>query len=90
MHLQGRSLLATGLVATMSATLAGFSLLIPATVLATTPGCHPAGDTGLDAAVVLRSGAHVRGLHVDATGCDIGIFIGPGSTGTMVTASTVT
>ncbi|MGH2511395.1 MAG: right-handed parallel beta-helix repeat-containing protein, partial [Candidatus Limnocylindrales bacterium] len=88
-HLQGRSLLATGLVATMSATLVGFGLLVPATALAAT-GCHAAGDTGLDAAVVLRSGAHVRGLHVDATGCDIGIFIGPGSTGTTVTGSTVT
>ncbi len=39
--------------------------------------CMPAGSTGLTAALVATSGERISGT-VAATGCDVGIFIGPG------------
>jgi hypothetical protein len=53
-------------------------------------GCQAAGDTGLTAKIVAASGAHLSGLDVDATGCDIGVYIGPGSSGTELRHSTIT
>ncbi|TAM62877.1 MAG: hypothetical protein EPN50_06410 [Chloroflexota bacterium] len=90
MRLKARRALAAGLAALFSTTLAGVALLAPPAVLTVVAAsCSPAGDTGLTAAVIVPSGAHVHGLDVNAAGCDIGIFVGPGSTGTMVTGSTV-
>lgn len=40
--------------------------------------CLPAAQSGLDAAVVASSGEELTG-RVDATGCDIGIYVPPGS-----------
>ncbi|HEX5465532.1 MAG TPA: right-handed parallel beta-helix repeat-containing protein [Candidatus Limnocylindrales bacterium] len=91
MRLATHPLLAAGISAAFAATMAAGGLVLPATTLADSPAasCVPAGDTGLTAAVSVPSGAHVHGLQVDAAGCDIGIFVGPGSSGTMVTGSTV-
>lgn len=91
MRPRGRSLLAAGLAAISSIALVALGLVVPASAMAASPAaCTPAGDTGLTAAVIARSGAHLRGLRVNAAGCDIGIFVGPGSRGTSITGSTVT
>jgi hypothetical protein len=39
--------------------------------------CSPAGDTGLTAAVVANSNQVITGI-INAAGCDIGIYVGPG------------
>ncbi len=56
---------------------------------ATSPTCVSAGSTGLTAAVVLTSGQHYSGT-LDATGCDVGIYVGPGATGVVIAGATVT
>jgi hypothetical protein len=50
--------------------------------------CLPAGSTGLTAAVVLQAGASATG-NIDAHGCDVGVYIGPGADGARVTGATV-
>ena len=54
------------------------------------PTCVTAGSTGLTAAVVLGSGGTLTGGTVNATGCDLGIYVGPGSVGVSITNETVT
>jgi len=39
--------------------------------------CSPAGDTGLTASVVANSNQVITGI-INAAGCDIGIYVGPG------------
>ena len=51
--------------------------------------CVPAGGTGLTAVTVAQSGATVTGA-IDATGCDLGVYIGPGTSGVMVQGATIT
>lgn len=53
------------------------------------PACTAAGNTGLTAKVVMRAGQHFSG-PVDATGCDVGIFVGPNAAGASVIGATVT
>ena len=48
----------------------------------------PAGSTGLTARIVATSGQTISG-KVDATGCDIGIYIGPGITNVKVKDATI-
>jgi parallel beta-helix repeat protein len=50
--------------------------------------CSAAGSTGLTARVVAYSGDVVSGT-VDATGCDLGIYAGPGSSNVTVNGATV-
>src|SRR5579883_2159800 len=50
--------------------------------------CVPAGSTGFTAAMVATTGQSITGT-VDATGCNLGIYIPPGATGVTVTAATV-
>jgi hypothetical protein len=45
--------------------------------------CVPAGGTGLTAVTVAASGAMVTG-PIDATGCDLGVYIGPGTSGVTI------
>lgn len=63
--------------------------IIAPSVAATSPSCVSAGSTGLTAKVVLTSGQMLSGT-VDATGCDVGIFVGPGTTGVVISGATVT
>lgn len=51
--------------------------------------CAPAGSTGLTAAVVAAAGQRISGT-IDATGCDVGIYIGPDATAAQVVGATVT
>ncbi len=52
--------------------------------------CLPAGSTGLTAKVILTSNQQLTGTTVTATGCDIGIYVGPGSDKVLITGVTVT
>jgi Right handed beta helix region len=60
-----------------AAGIAGSSLLLTATPAGAT-GCVAAGATGLTAAVVAVNGTPITTQTVNATGCDIGIYVGPG------------
>lgn len=51
-------------------------------------GCTAAGTTGLTAAVVATAGQRITGT-VDAAGCDIGVYIGPGASAARVVDATV-
>lgn len=50
--------------------------------------CSPAGSTGLTALIIAHPHEKVTGT-VDATGCDVGIYVGPGVTGVVITHATV-
>lgn len=67
-------------------TLGSGLLMVPAA--GAVPACVPAGTTGLTAKVVAQSGDVVSG-SIDATGCDIGVYAGPGTYGVTVTGATV-
>ncbi len=47
-------------------------------------GCFAAGSTGLTALVVASAGETLTGTFV-ATGCDVGIYVGPNATGVTIT-----
>ena len=72
--------------------LGGAGVLIPslgATGVAGAVGCTPAGSTGLTAAVVATAGQTSFPSPIDATGCDLGIYVGPGNTGVTINNVTV-
>jgi hypothetical protein len=52
--------------------------------------CLTAGNTGLTAKVILTSKQQLTGTTINATGCDIGIYIGPGATSVLISGVTVT
>src|ERR1035441_6148255 len=52
--------------------------------------CLPAGNTGLTAKVILTSNQQLTGTKIDATGCDIGIYVGPGTEKVVIRGVTVT
>ena len=52
------------------------------------PDCSTAGTTGLNALIIAHSGQTITGA-VDASGCDIGIYVGPGVHGVTVARATV-
>lgn len=53
------------------------------------PRCVPAGQSGLSARVVARVGQHITG-KVDAYGCDVGVYVGSGTSGVVVSGATIT
>lgn len=52
--------------------------------------CVAAGNTGLTTAVTLTSNGQLIGATVNATGCDIGIYVGPGAEKVLISGVTVT
>lgn len=50
---------------------------------ADTSGCVSAGSTGLTAAVIATSNEVISGT-VDGTGCNVGVYVGPGITGVLI------
>ena len=62
----------------------------PVAVAGATPSCTSAGKTGLTAAVVASPGQRIDGGTVDATGCDVGIYVGPGMEHVVIDGVTVT
>ncbi len=65
------------------------SLLGGSAIAGATPICVPAGTTGLTALVVATTGLTINGQTEDATGCDIGIYVGPAITGVTISNDTV-
>ena len=54
----------------------------------TDPICAPAGSTGLTAKVVATSGERIMGW-VNAKGCDLGVYVGPGVTHVRIVGATI-
>jgi hypothetical protein len=54
----------------------------------TTATCTAAGSTGFTAAMIATSGQTISSV-VDATGCNVGIYVGPGVTGVTIDGATV-
>ena len=52
--------------------------------------CLTAGSTGLTAKIILTSGQQLTGTTINATGCDIGIYIGAGTDKVLISGVTVT
>ncbi len=66
-------------LATMTVPLiAGSASAKLAAVATTDPSCLSAGATGLTAKIVAHNGQWIGYRYVNATGCDIGIYVGPG------------
>ena len=59
------------------------------TAFASTSSCVPAGSTGLTAKVVATVNETISAQTIDASGCDIGIYIGQGVTGVSINGDTV-
>ena len=80
-------LVAAGLLIPLlaGAALAGAHPLSPA---AADPTCQAAGSTGLTAAVVAGSDQVISGA-VNAAGCDVGIYVGPGVMGVVIQGARV-
>ncbi len=69
--------------------LAGVGIIgVSATPAGAQASCTPAGSSGLTAAVVATQGQTVTGT-IDATGCDIGVYVGPGITGVRIAGATI-
>jgi hypothetical protein len=51
--------------------------------------CSPAGNTGLTTNQILTSNQQLTGSTVNAAGCDIGIYVGPGSDKVLISGVTV-
>lgn len=49
-----------------------------------TASCSEAGTTGLTTLMLAHSGQVISGKTIDATGCDVGIFVPPGSTNVLI------
>ncbi len=79
-------------VAIASLTLATGGLAVASVVMAPAatalPTCTPAGSTGLTADVIANNGQTITGT-VDATGCDIGVYVPPGTSGVTINGATV-
>ena len=52
--------------------------------------CSQAGSTGLTTSQILSSNQQLTGIKIDATGCDVGIYIGPGTDKVLISGVTVT
>jgi hypothetical protein len=52
--------------------------------------CLTAGSTGMTTKVILTSNQQLIGTTVNATGCDLGIYIGPGTDNVQISGVTVT
>ena len=52
--------------------------------------CVSAGSTGLTTNVILTSGQQLTGATITATGCDVGIYVGPGASNILISGVTVT
>ncbi|MGH9062059.1 MAG: hypothetical protein ACRDZY_21465, partial [Acidimicrobiales bacterium] len=88
-----RAALVAAVVSTLAGGAMGLALPIAGTgVAAAAPAvaCHAAGNSGLTASVVATKGQTIAGANVNATGCDVGIFVGKGVTGVTIKGATVT
>jgi hypothetical protein len=75
-----------------AAALAGGALAVAAVGLASPAQaavCTPAGTTGLTAATIATNGQTITGVNLNATGCDVGIYVGSGINNVTITGTTV-
>jgi len=70
----------------LSITLAFATLGVNSAVAA----CLTAGSTGLTTTMILTSNQQLTGTTITATGCDLGIYIGPGTNNVLISGVTVT
>jgi hypothetical protein len=89
-----------------AATLLGLTMTLPAMAASRPAAAHQktarhasagaasclsnVGGSGLSAAVVAKSGQTIAHKTIDAAGCDIGIYVGPGVSGVTIDAVKVT
>lgn len=67
----------------------GGGLVVATPVIAAAAGsCQAAGSTGMTAKVIAASGQWITGT-IDATGCDIGVYAGPGVTNLTIIGATI-
>jgi hypothetical protein len=52
--------------------------------------CSPAGNTGLTAKVILTSNQQLTGTTIAANGCDIGVYVAPGSDKVLISGVKIT
>ena len=57
---------------------------------ATSTECSPAGSTGLTTLWTAHSNQVISNKTIDATGCDIGIYVPPGSTNAAIIGNSIT
>jgi hypothetical protein len=70
-----------------------FSITLAFAILGANCGvaaCLTAGSTGLTTQVILTSNQQLTGTVITATGCDLGIYIGPGTDKVLISGVTVT
>ena len=72
------------------------SIMLPIAVFITlgmngaVAACLTAGSTGLTTQVILTSNQQLTGTTINATGCDLGVYIGPGTYDVLISGVTVT
>jgi Right handed beta helix region len=54
-----------------------------------TYSCLPAGNTGLTAKIIAFGGQEISG-YINATGCDVGIYVPPGANNVVIQHATIT
>src|SRR5579862_9741105 len=84
-----KSVVARGAVAVATLGASGLAVLGAAPPSGAAATCVPAGGTGLTTVAVAQSGATVTGT-IDAAGCDLGVYIGPGTNNVTVNGATIT
>ena len=78
------------LVVVLTLLLPAFGLVVGQATQAAATSCLSAGTTGLTAAVLAAPNQTISGQTIDAGGCDVGIYIGPGVSGVTISNDTVT
>lgn len=61
----------------------------PAAAHTAPSGCVAAGDTGLTTVMSVTSGQRVHGV-IDASACDVGVYVGPGVHDVVISQATIT
>jgi len=88
MHLQRNEKTKSFAVMAMLAFAIALAALPMAPTLVHAASCLPAGTTGLTASVVASSYQRITGT-IDATGCDVGVYVGPGVTHVVIRGATI-
>lgn len=65
------------------------ALPVGAAAASTPSGCTDAGDTGLTAVVSATPGQHITG-EIDASACNLGVYVGPGVNNVVISRATIT
>jgi Right handed beta helix region len=80
---------AAAIVAVFSTSVTGLIAIAAPAQAAPAQRCSVAGGTGLTAARIASAHQRISG-HIDATGCDVGVYVGPKADGVTITHATIT